>query len=114
MCKKKFVLISKTYDKRGRLIAAGVNSYKKSHPLQNHIAEKVGLPAKMYLHSEIQAILKSKDKPIYRITIERYGSNGEHALAAPCPICQEAIKMYNIRVVEYTTKTGWTKYVLQK
>ena len=109
MCKKRFVLIAKTYDRKGRLIAVGTNNYRKSHPLQAYFAEKVGLPDKQYIHAELQACIKSNTKDIYKLTVERYHANGDFALAAPCPVCREAIKAYGVKIVEYTSNEGWVK-----
>lgn len=109
MCKKRFVLIAKTYDKRGRLIAVGTNLYKKSHPFQASLAEKVGLPEKKFLHAEVAALLGSRDKVVDKITIERYTASGDFALAKPCPVCSEAIRMFGVKKVEYTSEEGWIK-----
>ena len=98
-------ILAKCYDKRGLLLSVGVNSYSKTHPLQKHFAEKVGHNEREFLHAEIQAILRAKDKPIYRITIERYDRYGNPALAKPCPVCQEAIRAFGIQVVEFTEST---------
>lgn len=40
------------YDKRGRVLSIGKNSYVKTHPLQAHHANKVGLGDKLYLHMQ--------------------------------------------------------------
>ena len=45
MCKKHHVTAI-IFDKRGRPLSIGQNSYIKTHPLQLKIAEKVGLPEK--------------------------------------------------------------------
>ena len=67
------------------------------------LAKEVGHSLdKIYLHAEISAILRARDKPIHRIVIERYDARGYPALAAPCPIRQRAIKMFGITVVEHT------------
>lgn len=109
MCKKRFVLIAKTYDKRGRLIAVGTNLYKKSHPFQASLAEKVGLPEKKFLHAEIATLLSSRTKTVHKLTIERYTSEGKLALAKPCLVCQSAIDLFGVKIVEYTTSEGWVK-----
>lgn len=109
MCKKRFVLIAKTYDRKGRLIAVGTNLYRKSNPTQKYFAEKAGLPDKIYLHAEIASLLKSGDKQVNKLTVERYHANGDFALAAPCPVCREAIKAYGVKIVEYTSSKGWIK-----
>lgn len=99
---KKHYIVAKCYDKRGMLLSVGLNSYTKTHPIQSYFANKVGHAEKQYLHAEIAAILRAKDKQIYRITIERYNRAGNPACAKPCPICQEAIRAFGIKIVEHT------------
>ena len=96
------MIIAKCYDKRNRLLSVGTNSYNKTHPYQKHCAVMVGHSFKEYLHAEIQAILRAKDQPIHKITVERYNKNGEPMLAKPCEVCQYAIDAFNIQLVEYT------------
>jgi len=55
--RKKYLILAKTYDKKGRLIATATNLPMKSHPLQKSLAEKVGLPMKDRLHAELGALL---------------------------------------------------------
>ena len=101
--KKRFNIVSTIYDKRGRKLTEGSNSYTKSHPLQAKFAVQVGLDDKIYLHAEISALIKLKkgQKP-YRIVVERYKENGEPALAKPCLVCQAAIQSFGITFVEWT------------
>lgn len=58
---------------------------------------------RIYLHAEIAALVKLKKgmKP-YKIVIERYGKDGRSRIAKPCPVCERAIKAWNIKRVEYT------------
>ena len=102
MATKRYHILAKCYDKRGRLLAAAFNSYTKTHTLQAYFARKVGHHHCEFLHAEIHAILKCKGKQIYRITTERYDASGLPANASPCPICLEAIKAFGIQKVEYT------------
>lgn len=95
-------IVAKCYNKHGMLLSIGFNSYTKTHPIQKYFAEKVGHPHRVYLHAEIAAILKAKGKRIHKITIARYNSLGQPMPAAPCPICQEAIKAFGISKVEHT------------
>lgn len=99
---KRHHIVARCYDKQGRLLSVGFNNYDKSHPLQAYFAKKVGQPERVFLHAEIASILRAKDKPIYRIVIERHNRLGNPACAKPCPICQEAIKAFGIQVVEHT------------
>lgn len=106
---KKYVILAKCLDKRGRVISAGTNSYTKTHPLQSYWATKVGLECKDKLHAEIQALIRLGDKKAHTLTVERYNADGQPALAKPCPVCAEAIRAYGISVVEYTTSDGFVK-----
>jgi deoxycytidylate deaminase len=91
------------YDKRGRVLSIGKNSYRKTHPEMAEIAAKVGRPHKIYLHAEVAAIIKCRDlSKAHKIFIIRLDKKGNHMLAAPCPICQSAIEAAGIKIVEHT------------
>lgn len=89
------------YDKKGRILSVGHNSYKKSHPEQAKYAARVGQPERLYLHAEISALVKCRGTP-HKIRVERIDKKGEFKLAKPCPICELAIKEAGIKFVEYT------------
>jgi len=89
------------YNKAGRIVSIGFNSYVKTHPLQCRYARLAGMPEKVYLHAEIDALIKAKGRG-YRIFIERYNKNGKPLLAKPCPICQLAIDKAGLSVIQYT------------
>jgi len=90
------------YDKRGRLLSTGQNSYVKTHPLQARVAAEVGEPHKVFLHAEVAALLKCDWKKAYRILVTRYGRSGRPLLAKPCKVCHQIIGMTNIKIVEHT------------
>jgi len=97
------VLSAVIYDKRGRVISVGQNSYVKTHPLQAKHANQVGLPDKQFLHAEIHAIVRCKDlTKAHRIFVSRWDSKGNPALAKPCPVCMSAIEAAGIEVIEHT------------
>lgn len=103
MARKQHHIIATIYDKRGRVLAIGANSYTKTHPLQARYAAMAGLPEKQYLHAEISAILRlEKPCKAHRIRVERYDRNGNPANAKPCPICERVIASTGIKIVEYT------------
>ena len=106
---KKYVIVAKCYDKRGRILSIGTNSYSKTHTIQSYYAKKVGLDVKEYLHSEIQALIRAGDKQVHRLTVERYNADGQPALAKPCPVCSEAIRAYGVKEVWYTSPQGFVK-----
>lgn len=91
------------YDKRGKVLSVGQNSYIKSHPYQAELAERVGEPHKIWLHAEVHAITRCRDlKRAHTIRIFRYNKAGKPVLARPCAICAEAIKAAGIRNIEHT------------
>ena len=111
MTKKRFSVKATIYDKRGRVLTTGENSYDKTHPLQAKFAVQVGLDEKIYLHAEISALTKlRKGQKPYRIVVERYKENGEPGLARCCKVCEAAIKANGIKYIEYTNnESGTTK-----
>jgi deoxycytidylate deaminase len=98
----KHTLTATVYDKRGRVLSVGHNNYLKSHPYQKSCAHKVDLPDKIFLHAEINALIKIKNGTPHKIKIERYGKSNNPLNAKPCPICELAIKEAGIKFVEYT------------
>ena len=99
----RFSITAIIYDKRGRVLSVGKNSYVKTHPLQQKHAEKVGRPDKIYLHAEVHAIAlcRSLDRA-HRIAVFRFRKDGSPASAKPCPVCLSAIEAAGIREVEHT------------
>lgn len=91
---------------KGDILGEGANSYSRTHPIQKKYASRVGKNFCEYLHAEISACIKalrhpSKSDP-YAIYIARVHKNGKLAKAAPCPICELAIKETGIEVIEHT------------
>jgi tRNA(Arg) A34 adenosine deaminase TadA len=91
------------YDRRGRVLSVGQNSYIKTHPLQAKHAHRAGLPEKTFLHAEIHAITRCRDlTKAHKILITRYNRQGEPVLAKPCPVCMSAIHSTGIKHIEHT------------
>jgi len=91
------------YDKRGNVLSIGKNSYVKSHPYQAKLAKAVGEVHKIFLHAEIDAILKCNNiKKAHRISIFRVNRFNEYGLAKPCKICERALSKTPIKVIEHT------------
>ena len=103
MASKKQLILAKCYDKKGNLLSSAYNSYAKTHPAQKNFAKLAGQPYKEYLHAEIYAMIRARGKPIYKLTVERYDSDGNPMLARPCKVCMEAIKAFSVTEVFYTT-----------
>lgn len=89
------------YDRRGRLLSVGLNSYTKTHPMQAYYGKKSGREAAIYLHAEMAALVKARGK-VYRLVVMRYNANGKPVLSKPCPACQLAIKDFGVQHVEHT------------
>jgi deoxycytidylate deaminase len=103
MKKEKQYLTAVIYDKRGRVLSIGKNNYTKSHPYQAECAAAVGLPEKIFLHAEIDAIIRCKDlTKAHSIHIFRTGKSGSYLLAKPCPACANAISKTPIKQVMHT------------
>ena len=98
----KYLITAEIYDRKGNLLSSGKNSYTKTHPLQKMYAVKANQPQKQYLHAEIAALIKCRSLDAYKIVIKRVDKLGNTKLAAPCEVCQLAIKEAGIKVVEYT------------
>lgn len=98
---RKFDITALAYDKRGRLLSVGRNSYTKTHPLAGYYGKKTGKPQKIYLHAELHALLRAREK-VHKLVVLRYNRDGSPALAKPCPACQMAIRDFNVKIVEYT------------
>lgn len=90
------------YNKRGRVLSIGHNNYIKTHTLQAKFAKRVGKPNAVYLHAEIDCLIKARGQPIHRVLIVRRLYGNKHGLAKPCPICQLALKEFGVQKIEHT------------
>jgi tRNA(Arg) A34 adenosine deaminase TadA len=102
--RRQFKLKATIYDKKGRILSTGENSYQKTHPVQKQLAEEAGRPDAIFLHAEIQALVRLKDKAsqAHKIFIERYTATGIPVPAKPCEICTLGLEKAGIEIVEYT------------
>lgn len=100
---KKYLITAIIYDKRGRVLSIGRNSYTKTHPLQFKYAKKVGTRDKIYIHAELDAVLKCPNlERAHKIVVFRYDNDGNEANAKPCAVCQEMLSHTKIKIVEHT------------
>lgn len=90
------------FDKKGKVLSVGHNSYEKTSPVQAKLSERANQPGRIYLHAEIAALIRIRYGIPHKILIERYDGNGDPRTAAPCPICSLAIKEAGISRIEYT------------
>lgn len=95
-------LTATVYDKKGRVLSIGHNSYTKTHPRQAKLAGMVGQSGRNFMHAEIAALVRVKHGVPYKIKITRFNNAGESKLAKPCEICALAIKLAGIKFIEYS------------
>ena len=79
-------------DRGNNVISSGYN-LMKTHPTQSHYANKAGLKEKIYLHAEINAIIRLKNSSIKpsKLYVTRLLVNNSLAMSYPCPVCLGAI-----------------------
>jgi deoxycytidylate deaminase len=93
------------YDKRGKILSVGKNSYVKTHPMQARFARWSGNSGRVFLHAEIAALIKARSSRVHKLVIFRYDRHGKPALAKPCECCQAAIEHFGVKLVEYTVNS---------
>lgn len=87
------------FDKRGRPLSIGKNSYTKTHPLMASTAAKVGQPCRIYLHAEVDALVKCRDiDRAYKMVVMRHNRQGKTMNAKPCLICQSLLSQTKLKV----------------
>lgn len=101
MSNRRFEITALAYDKRGKLLSVGRNSYVKTHPMQARFAKLSGRAAAIYLHAEVNALIKARQR-VHKLVILRYNKRGKPVIAKPCPACQLAIESFGVRIVEHT------------
>lgn len=90
-------------NKRGKILSEGPNSYTKSHPIQAKYAKQVGNEKAIYLHAEVNALVRCRSNDAHKMYVARVGKTGDPLPACPCEICQVAIETSGIiKSVEYT------------
>jgi len=89
-------------DKRGRVLSVGKNNYGKTHPLMFKLGKKHNLEEKVFLHAEVDAIIKCPNLDrAYTIEVYRINSQGKYMPSKPCPICRSAIESTTIKQILY-------------
>ena len=96
-------------DRQGKILSQGQNSFIKTHPTQAMWAHLVEGKEKIYLHAEMEAIIKNDQaNRAHTIYVARVGTrDGKIKLSRPCKTCSVAIlKATSIERVVYTTDNG--------
>jgi len=86
-------------DNHNRILARGGNSYTKSNPLQAYYCELSNQPHKIYIHAELQALVRLKGRKADKIFVARVNKKNEPLPSQPCPICKLAILDAGIKKV---------------
>lgn len=108
-------------DKKNRVISAGVNSYITTHTQQFYAAVRAAnqfnnhnLSKKLFLHCELNCILKSRN-PGHKLVICRVGGHGGKDLRESfcCPICYLYITQNcpTIKEIHWSTNDQNFKYI---
>ena len=93
---------------KNKIVAQGVNKDTKTHPLQAKFAQLAGLEDKIYLHAEIDALIKLRTQADTIIVARLGGHSGEELRnAKPCKICRLALQEAGIKKICYTTDEGF-------
>jgi deoxycytidylate deaminase len=86
-------------DKHNRILATGTNSFTKSHSLQAYYCELANQPHKIFIHSELQALVRLKGRKGKTIYIARVNKKNEPVPSLPCPICKLALRDAGIKEI---------------
>lgn len=109
--RKKFVIKSTAFDKKGVVLAIAFNDYFKSSPYQKSLSLRAGLSEmRTQVHAEVLCLVRAKrlhpNKRVHTLLIERYDSEGKPRLAKPCASCELAIRDSKVQIVLYTSESG--------
>lgn len=99
--KDSFRLGAVLFDKRGRVVASGTNSYK-THP---KLAPFTEYP---FIHAEQACLLKYglDNCEGLCMMVVRVLKDGSFANAKPCSVCSSLLRACGVRDVYYSTKEG--------
>ncbi|QOE32383.1 deoxycytidylate deaminase [Klebsiella phage Muenster] len=98
---KRFLVIARALDRKGRVLSTKTNSYTQTHPVQKKFAVRAGRCEAVWLHAEIRCLLAAR-KDVHTLLIARINKEGLPVPAKPCSVCELAIKEYGVKRVIYT------------
>lgn len=98
---KRYRVIARALDKKGRVLATRTNSYTRTHPKQKNFAVKAGRNDAIWLHAEISCLLAAR-ADVHTLLIARVSKDGIPVSAKPCEICSLAIQEYGVVEVIHT------------
>lgn len=106
-------IVAMAFDKRGRILSVGVNSYHKTHPFQARYSMIAGNGSQIYIHAEIDALLKARAH-VHKMVIARYGRHGAHLPSQPCSICLQALMDAGVEELEFIKPTDMSQSYRKK
>lgn len=89
----------------GSPLYTGTNSYVKTHPVQAMLAKMVGMPDRIYLHAEIDALVRAGSQ-VHTMVVTRVGAANQRLPSKPCAICRLAMRRAGVRRVLYYNDKG--------
>lgn len=98
---KRYRVIARALDKKGRVLATRTNSYTQTHPKQKNFAVKAGRNDAIWLHAEISCLLAAR-ADVHTLLIARISKDGIPVPAKPCEICTLAIMEYGVKEIIHT------------
>ncbi len=98
---KRYRIIARALDKKGRVLATRTNSYTRTHPKQKNFAVKAGRNDAIWLHAEISCLLAAR-ADVHTLLIARVSKDGIPVSAKPCEICTLAILEYGVKEIIHT------------
>lgn len=98
---KRYRIIARALDKKGRVLATRTNSYTQTHPVQKGFAIRAGRPQGEFLHAEISCLLAAR-ADVHTLLIARISKDGIPVPAKPCEICTLAIVEYGVKEIIHT------------
>ena len=78
-----------------RPVAIGYNSYTRTHPVQWAYARRAGRGNRIYIHAEIDAVLRSGGADT--LVVIRLNKHNNLVNSKPCPICRLFLEQNGVR-----------------
>ena len=95
------------FNKSGNIIQMNFQKENTTHPKQYFYAKQTKQPYKIFLHAELNVLLKSKNP--YGIFVCRVDSEGNLVNSKPCDICQLALDASKVAKIFYTENCNLIK-----
>lgn len=88
-------------DKKNKPLSEG-KILLKTHPVQSKFGSICNKSKKIYLHAEMDAMIKNKTSNEHILYVIRKNKNNDFLKCIPCDICMSAIITTNIKYIVYS------------